>query len=148
MYTPEQLAAQIEEHQRFIAGIDGAERLDLTRANFDGANLYGALVDGALVEGHKITIAPVTVSALQYRVTIIDDRIIIGCQDHTVKAWAKFGDDAIARMDSGALDFWRVWKAPILAMAKSHRSRIKPVAKAKTDALVVAYCGEAERKAA
>ena len=39
--------------------------------------------------------------------------LYIGCKSHSIEDWKNFTDEQISKMDSGALDWWKVWK-PIL----------------------------------
>jgi len=87
------------------------------KANLDGANLRGANLDG-----EKITKNPLSVSGIRYWCLISDAYMRLGCKRFTHDEWANFTDETIRDMDSGALDFWRQWKAPLLAMCAAHRS--------------------------
>ena len=102
---------------------------DLSDANLSGAylsdaNLSGAYLSGANLSGAKwsdgVTInrAPLQIFGLRWPVSILDEHMQIGCQLHTLAAWADFDDAAIAAMDGrDALRFWRAHKAGLLAMA-------------------------------
>ena len=103
------------------ANLSGA---DLSDANLSGANLSGAYLSGANLSGAKwsdgVTInrAPLQIFGLRWPVSILDEHMQIGCQLHTLAAWADFDDAAIAAMDGrDALRFWRAHKAGLLAMA-------------------------------
>ena len=89
-----------------------------------GANLSGAYLSDADLRGAKwsdgVTInrAPLQIFGLRWPVSILDEHMQIGCQLHTLAAWADFDDAAIAAMDGrDALRFWRAHKAGLLAMA-------------------------------
>lgn len=45
--------------------------------------------------------------------------IQIGCQTHTYEHWETFEDETIEEMDDNAVKFWKTWKEPILALARS-----------------------------
>lgn len=45
-----------------------------------------------------------------YAITYTADRLQIGCENHAISEWWEFDDETIAAMDTGALDWWRVWK--------------------------------------
>jgi hypothetical protein len=110
---------------------------DLSEANLRGANLWGADLKGAVLSeanlrgadlrgadlwGEKLTKNPLYINTgLKWQVWITDKKIKIGCQIHTTIAWSKFSDEQISKMDSEALEFWKKWKEPILAMAKEHQ---------------------------
>jgi hypothetical protein len=47
----------------------------------------------------------------------------IGCQQHSITDWAGFDDARIASMDSAALEFWREWRGPLLALAKYEEAK-------------------------
>jgi hypothetical protein len=50
----------------------------------------------------------------------MDTHIKIGCELHSISEWESFSDDEIDKMDDAALAWWRIWKEPILAIAKRH----------------------------
>ncbi len=97
---------------------------DLSGANLRGANLSGAdLPDAYLPDAYlfdeKIT-KPVTQLLTEiWPVIIGETKIQIGCQLHTIAEWQSFDDDKIAGMASAALDWWRVWKSPIMEICKA-----------------------------
>ena len=93
----------------------------LDGANLRGANLDGANLDGANLDGEKITKNPISVTGISYWCLISDGYMRIGCKRFTHDEWANFTDETISDMDSGALDFWWQWKAPLLAMCAAHR---------------------------
>ena len=95
---------------------------DLHDAIFNGADLYGAKFKGACLRDEKLTKNPVYINAgFLWEVWITDKHIKIGCQIHPTEAWEKFTDEQISEIDVDALDFWKVWKRPILEMAKAHQ---------------------------
>ena len=95
---------------------------DLYGANLYGADLRGANLYGANLEGEKITKSPLSINGLHYRCLISDSYMRLGCKRFTHKEWSEFNDDQIREMDSGALAFWKQWKAPLLAMCATHSS--------------------------
>lgn len=104
------------------ANLEGA---DLTWANLAGANLAranlaGAYLEGAYLDGEKLTKAPLSLINLHWNVLITGQYMRIGCQHHTHEQWAAFSDDDISAMASEALDFWRRWKIPLLALCEQH----------------------------
>ena len=82
------------------------------KANLDGANL----------DGEKITKTPLSINGLRYWCLISNGYMRLGCKRFTHQEWAEFDDEQISEMDSCALEFWRQWKAPLLAMCEQHRS--------------------------
>ena len=83
------------------------------------ANLRGANLDG-----EKITKTPLSINGLRYWCLISNGYMRLGCKRFTHKEWTDFDDEKISEMDSCALEFWRQWKAPLLAMCEQHRSVI------------------------
>ena len=77
---------------------------NLRRADLSGANLREAIGNNAELK---------TIQAGKYQLTYTATTMAIGCEQHSIEDWMGFGDDAIRAMDSGALDWWQVWK-PIL----------------------------------
>ena len=113
------------------ANLDGA---NLRGANLAGANLYGAdlygadlygsNLRGANLDGEKLTKTPLSVVGLRYWCLISDGYMRLGCKRFTHEEWANFNDEKIKEMDYGALEFWKQWKVPLLAMCAAHA--IKP----------------------
>jgi len=64
----------------------------------------------------------IAINGLIWPVTTDGINIQIGCQQHTVEDWQVFDDARIGRMDSRALEFWKQFKATVLAMAEYRRS--------------------------
>jgi uncharacterized protein YjbI with pentapeptide repeats len=90
----------------------------LSDANLSDANLSGANLSGATYSGQPMTRAPIQIAGLKWRVAILDDAMVIGCQTHKLADWAQFDDAAIAAMDGReALRFWRAYKAVLVGMA-------------------------------
>ena len=109
------------------ADLDGANLYcaDLRGANLDGANLrgadlYGANLYGADLYGEKLTKTPLQLNNLKWFVLISDKYLRIGCQRFTIEEWKNFDDATIVKMDFAALEFWRKWKAPIIALCDAH----------------------------
>ena len=110
------------------ANLDGADLrgadlrgADLRGADLDGANLRGADLRGADLDGEKITKTPLSIVSLRYGCLISDGFMRLGCKRFTHDKWLNFTDDEISRMDTGALEFWTQWKAPLLAMCAAHK---------------------------
>ena len=109
------------------ASLDGASLVgaSLARANLSGAYLSGAYLDGASLaranlSGETLTKAPLSLLNLKWSVLITAQYMRIGCQRHTHDEWKSFTDSKIKSMSYGALEFWRKWKAPLLALCDEH----------------------------
>ena len=111
--------ANLDEANLRGANLGGA---NLRGADLRGADLRGADLRGADLEGEKITKSPLSINGLHYRCLISDSYMRLGCKRFTHKEWSEFNDDRIRGMDSGALAFWKQWKAPLLAMCATHSS--------------------------
>ena len=94
---------------------------NLDGANLDGADLYGAKSYGANLDGEKLTKTPLSVVGLHYWCVISDGYMRLGCKRFTHEEWATFSDEEIDGMDVDALEFWKQWKIPLLAMCAAHR---------------------------
>ena len=110
--------ADMEGANLDCANLDGA---NLYGANLYGANLYGASLRGANLEGEKLTKTPVVITGLSYWCVITDGFMRLGCKRFTHNEWANFTDEEISEMDDYALEFWKQWKVPLLAMCAAHR---------------------------
>jgi uncharacterized protein YjbI with pentapeptide repeats len=99
---------------------------DLRDVNLQGADLRDAdLRDANLDKGQTCSVNPVFFSGGTWPVMITDRHIKIGCEAHTTEEWGGFDDRAILAMDGRfAMEFWRLWKPTILAMAAAHQSRV------------------------
>ena len=54
-------------------------------------------------------------------VTIIDTKMVIGCQEHDIAEWEKFTDAEISEMSGNALEFWNANKSAIMTLANNHK---------------------------
>ncbi len=111
------------------ANLDGA---DLRGANLRGANLYGANLRGADLygadlDGEKISKSPLSIIGLRYWCLISDGFMRLSCKRFTHDEWANFTDDEINDMDIGALEFWKQWKSPLIAMCAAHKPATEEV---------------------
>ena len=97
---------------------------DLCGADLCGADLRGANLRGANIDGEIIQRPPISVENITYWCLITDDRMRLGCKLHTHNEWQNFNDGEISAMDDDALDFWKTWKEPLLAMCAAHRSKL------------------------
>ena len=106
-----------------LCGADLCEA-DLCEANLCRANLCGADLCGANIDGEIIQRPPISVANITYWCLITDNRMRLGCKLHTHNEWQNFNDGEISAMDDDALDFWKTWKEPLLAMCAAHRSKL------------------------
>jgi carbonic anhydrase/acetyltransferase-like protein (isoleucine patch superfamily) len=95
----------------------------------DRALIYGnaQVFDNGLVKGNthvwgnaEVTKAVITIHTDAYNITITDNYITIGFENHPIADWETFTDDEISKMDAGALDWWRVWKPIIFAIINAY----------------------------
>jgi hypothetical protein len=93
--------------------------------NFRGGDFWGGNFLGGDFRGEKLTIKPLCVYGLTWRVIITGEQMEIGCQRHTHTEWAEFDDSAISVMESHAADFWVEHKAMLLSMCALHAQRSK-----------------------
>ena len=63
-----------------------------------------------------------SLNGLRWPVSTDGKSIQIGCQHHSVDEWRAFDDRVIARMDSGALEFWKKYKLVVLGLAEVRKS--------------------------
>ena len=129
LYGADLRGADLRGANLYGADLYGA---DLYGADLRGANLYGADLyeadlyeadlRGATVDGETVMKTPIQISCgLRYVALITDGYMRLGCKRFTHSEWEKFSDDEISLMDNGALEFWKQWKSPLLAMCKAHR---------------------------
>jgi len=64
----------------------------------------------------------IAINGLIWSVATDGKNIQIGCQQHAVEDWQAFDDARIGMMDSRALEFWKQFKATVLAMAEYRHS--------------------------
>lgn len=128
---------------------------NLTNANLQYANLTGAVFKGANLQGvdlqHAkfidtdfsgaffgtgenavkfnhgtfITRQPLTITNHQWKITITDDVMCIGCQSHLIEDWASFNDFEIHCMHQNALSWWIKNRDDILKLALDHQALCK-----------------------
>jgi uncharacterized protein YjbI with pentapeptide repeats len=94
---------------------------NLSGANLYGANLYGANLYRVDLDGETLTKPPLSLLNLEWPVLITEGFMRIGCQRHTHEDWAAFSDEQIEDMASTAVDFWDIWKEPLLMLCTKHR---------------------------
>ena len=95
---------------------------DLTEADLTGANLREAELTEADLTEAELTGAVgdmwhiKSIQAEKYTITYTSNILQIGCQRHPIDEWRNFDDATIAKMDSGALEWWRKWKEIVFKM--------------------------------
>ena len=95
---------------------------DLRGADLRGANLRGADLREADLDGEIINKTPIAITNICYWVLITDAYMRIGCKRCTHEEWEAFSNEEIGDMDEDALAFWNVWKEPLLAMCRAHKT--------------------------
>jgi len=108
------------------ANLRGADlsRANLYEANLDGANLREANLYGAKIDGEVVSKNPIHITCgLRYTALITDNYMRLGCKRYTHAEWSEFSDSQIAQMDDDALEFWKQWKEPLLAMCAAHAAK-------------------------
>jgi carbonic anhydrase/acetyltransferase-like protein (isoleucine patch superfamily) len=56
----------------------------------------------------------------EYVVTISDNFIKIGCQNHSIDDWYSFTDEQISKMACNALTWWKIWKPILFAIIDAY----------------------------
>ena len=116
LYGADLRGANLREANLYGADLRGA---DLYGADLYRANLYGAKIDGEVVSKNPIHIT----CGLHYTALITDNYMRLGCKRYTHAEWSEFSDDQIAQMEKDALEFWKQWKEPLLAMCAAHAAK-------------------------
>jgi hypothetical protein len=100
---------------------------DLRGADLSGANLLGANLRGADLLGEKLKITPILMQLPRWDVIITPGYMRIGCERYTHEEWASFNRIRISEMDKGAWDWWKQYKALLLAFCAIHRDNADKV---------------------
>src|SRR3990167_5486941 len=79
---------------------------DLRGANLRGANLCGARINNAIGDWKEIK----TLVGLRWHISFTQTHMAIGCEQHTIAAWRKFGSKRIVAMNEYAPGFWKANK--------------------------------------
>jgi NDP-sugar pyrophosphorylase family protein len=110
------------------ASIYGNSKVSGKARVYDRARVYGrASVSGdarvcssAKVAGETVATNNVlSIDFDTYDITVTDNHIKIGCQQHTKQQWWSFTDEEISAMDSDAdkaLQWWNKWKPILMAI--------------------------------
>jgi carbonic anhydrase/acetyltransferase-like protein (isoleucine patch superfamily) len=84
---------------------------------FDDAWITGNI---QIYGGAIVTKAVNTIFTDQYNITITDNYLTIGCENHPIEDWEAFTDAQISKMDTEALKWWKVWKPIIFTIIKAY----------------------------
>ena len=87
-------------------------------------------VENSFMYDSIATISTLSISGQTWIITITDDKMKIGCENHTHEEWRNFTDEEISSMHKDALTWWSEWKGFILPLSEMH---IKKVEAAKKD---------------
>ena len=93
--------------------------VNLQDANLKDANMQGANLKGANLQGANLPEEVIRIDGMRWDVTIFQDWMTIGCQQHHLDDWNKFTDAEISKMDVDALEFWQANKGELIAVANS-----------------------------
>jgi hypothetical protein len=98
----------------------GLQNANLQNANLLGANLQAADLQGAYLQDTDIRWIfgdgkRIKTLIDQYRIVIMQEYgvMAIGCEQHNIDEWMNFSDEEIDKMDTDALQWWKVWKPRI-----------------------------------
>ena len=121
--TQDELSKIKESHQKWLNPEEGGERADLRDANLCGADLCGAdLRDANLRRANLRWVATgnqneiITHQTKKYQIAYTAEVMSIGCKQFLLSEWWEFDDDRIAKMDDGALEWWKVHKPLLQAL--------------------------------
>lgn len=126
----------LENHKKWLHGEGGCRAIlsgadlrhailrdaDLRHANLSGAILSGADLRGANLwdcNGNQKQIKSLFMFE-KYMVAYTSEYLQIGCENHRISEWWEFDDERIARMDEGALDWWKENKAFIRSVIEKY----------------------------
>lgn len=83
---------------------------------YDDAQVY----DDARVLGNAlVSKLAQTLRTNKYHITISDSHIQIGCKNYTFEEWENFDDETISKMDTEALEWWKMYKPIIFSIIKA-----------------------------
>jgi len=105
--TQDELNKIKELHLKWLNDEEDGERADLC-----GANLRW------IAAGNKKEI--ITHQTKKYQITYTAEVMSIGCKQFLLSEWWEFDDDRIARMDDGALEWWKTHKPLLQALIEAN----------------------------
>ena len=97
---------------------------DLSSADLSSADLSSADLRSADLLGNRLwslTGNSENIKSIQndkYDICYTDKVMQIGCEQHGINNWFNFDDDRISKMDSGALEWWKLWKPTLKNIIK------------------------------
>ena len=95
---------------------------NLSDANLRYADLYGASLNNIRFNyciGNQQEIQSMQLP--RYKISWNNEILNIGCETHTIQEWKDFDDETISRMDDGALEWWRLYKEPIMTIINNSK---------------------------
>ena len=93
---------------------------DLSYSDLRGSDLRGSDLSNIRIEsviGNRSEIKSLQIDT--YDISYTDKVMQIGCESHDIKDWWEFDDETINEMETGALDWWKVWKPIIKNIIKN-----------------------------
>ena len=109
-FTKDELKEILDLHKKWLNKEAGGCRADLSSANLSRADLRYADLSYAIGEMGYVK----SLQCEKYYISYTHTHMNIGCQSHTITGWQDFDDDAISKMDKGALEWWSKWKPIIM----------------------------------
>ena len=98
-----------------IYDLAGDLLLEVPGADLCAANLCGARINNAIGDGKEIK----TLVGLRWHISFTQTHMAIGCEQHTIAAWRKFGSKRIVAMNEYAPGFWKANKKLIFSFIKA-----------------------------
>jgi len=93
---------------------------DLSYANLRSADLsyadlrYADLSSADLRYAVGNTTQIKSLQCEKYNIVYTHNMLYIGCKSYLIEEWENFTDSKISKMDTGALEWWKVWKQIIM----------------------------------
>ena len=88
---------------------------DLSYSDLRGSDLSNIRIESVI--GNRSEIKSLQIDT--YDISYTDKVMQIGCESHDIKDWWEFDDETINEMETGALDWWKVWKPIIKNIIKN-----------------------------
>jgi hypothetical protein len=99
-----------------------AKMMDMTRAFRDAWVYQDVIVTSVSSVTEKTTKTPISLSGLNYNVTIMDNHISIDCETRTIDEWEVMSDEELLIMNGiKAVRFARRHRDLIIALARQHQ---------------------------
>ena len=93
---------------------------NLSYSDLRGSDLRGSDLSNIRIEsviGNRSEIKSLQIDT--YHISYTDKVMQIGCEIRDIKDWWEFDDETINEMETGALDWWKVWKPIIKNIIKN-----------------------------